>query len=252
MLDGMTMATQGMVNMSLRQDVIANNLANVGTAGFRKDDLMVSSFSKVMKHQLGKEAGFMQCGEGVDSDGALYSTNITHQAQGSLKETGNTFDLALDDNGAGFFTIQTPEGIKFSRNGSFRLSTSGYLVTQDGSFVMGHKGPIKMSGNNFTVNNEGVISVDGQEMDKLLITTFDDRKGLSKSGDNNFTASSGARVFTGFQLKQGFIEMSNVNAIKEMVDMITVMRAFEANQKVLQAQAQALQKSTSEVGRVKG
>ncbi|MCL5774046.1 MAG: flagellar hook-basal body protein [Firmicutes bacterium] len=256
MLEGMKMATQGMLAMMAKQDVVANNLANVGTTGYRKDTLLVSSFNDVLNKEMGftgtdTQGGYMPVGGGIESSGGLFTQTATHYAQGSLKATDNNFDLALDDNGKGFFTIQSPDGIKFTRNGAFRLSTTGYLITADGSFVLGQKGPIKVKGTDFKVNNDGEVIVGDKGIDKLLITSFADTRVLQKVGAANFVASSGGAVSGDCKIQQGYLEMANVNAVKEMVDMMTIMRAYEANQKILQTQDQMLGKSTNEVGRVK-
>ena len=256
MLDGMKMAAQGMMTMSAKQDIITNNLANVGTAGYRKESIAITSFTEILDREVGGDGMNQSSYEihgapGMETHGALSSSSVTHSSQGSLKETGNPFDMALDDNGRGFFTIQSPDGIKFTRAGSFRLSTSGYLVTTDGSFVLGHRGPMKLSGSNFQVSNDGVVSCDGKPVDRLLVTVFDDSKQLKRAGDSNFVAQGGVRATTDFQLKQGYVEQANVNAINEMVDMMMVMRNYEANQKVLQAHDQRLQKTVNDLGRVR-
>ncbi|MCE1247650.1 MAG: flagellar hook-basal body complex protein [Firmicutes bacterium] len=263
MLEGMRMATQGMMSMQEQQEIISNNLANVGTTGYRKEVMDVQSFSAVIEQQMkkvgnvelpnlpGREktGGFMQVGNSIEMQGGLYTSSRTSHSQGALKMTGSQFDLALDDNGKGFFTIQSKDGIKFSRSGSFRLGTDGCLVTQDGSKVLGQKGPIKLSGTDFTVTNEGVVKVGEKEIDKLLITEFTDKSAMKKAGDNNFSADSGFKVSGNFQVKQGYLETANVNAVKEMVDMMKTMRAFEANQKVLQTEDQAWRKSANEIGK---
>lgn len=257
MLDGMKMAAQGMMTMSAKQDIITNNLANVGTTGYRKESITISSFTEILNREVGGMDGMQQSSyeiataPGMETRGTLSTGSVTHGAQGSLKETGNPFDMALDDNGRGFFTIQSPEGIKFTRAGSFRLSTSGHLVTPDGSFVMGQRGPVKLSGSNFQVSNDGVISCEGKPVDRLLVTVFDDTRQLKRSGDSQFVAQGGVRATTDFQLKQGYLEQANVNAINEMVDMMMVMRNYEANQKVLQAHDQRLQKTVNDLGRVR-
>ncbi|MCD4782573.1 MAG: flagellar hook-basal body protein [Candidatus Eremiobacteraeota bacterium] len=259
MLEGMRMANEGMIAMQQQQAVITNNLANVGTAGYRKEVMDVESFSSVMNRQMkrmgkvnlpGKSAnGFLQASGGMDVKGMLYTSTRTSYSQGSLKMTNNKFDLALDDNGRGFFTIRTKDGIQFTRNGSFRLSTDGHLVASDGSKLMGQKGPIKISGTDFEVTNNGIVKVGDKEVDRLLITEFPDKSNVSKYGEGNFQATDGFKISNNFQVKQGYLEMANVNAVKEMVDMMRTMRAFEANQKVLQAEDQALRKSVNEVGK---
>ncbi len=263
MYDGIRKATMGMEAMNLKQDVILNNLANVGTSGYRKENMVFSSFSEIMNKEMSKTVGnpmeksgeFQQAGIGVESDGALYTRTTTSFEQGSLKNTGNQFDLALDDNGKGFFTIQGKHGLTFSRAGSFRLDNAGYLVTPDGSNVMGHKGKIRLNGTSFEVANDGTIKVDGKVVDKLLITEFDQNltnRGLQHAGDNNFSAYGAGRVSTSASVKQGFLEMANVNAVQSMVDLMNIMRAYEANQKTLQAEDKMVQKTVSETGRVRG
>ncbi len=257
MLDGMKVATEGLRTMSAKQDIITNNLANAGTAGFRKEGLVVSSFTEILDRQM-SSSGFQQAGgeisvtDGMQTRGNLVHSSATHTGQGALKETGNPFDLALDDNGQGFFTIQTERGIEFTRSGEFRLSTSGYLVTGDGSLVMGHKGPIKVDGTDFKVNNQGIISVDDKAIDRLLVTRFEDTSGLKRSGSTGFVADKPTvRATTDFQLKQGYLEQANVNALTEMVGLMEVMRNYEANQKALQAHDSRLQKAVNELGRVR-
>ncbi len=262
MYDGINKATMGMEAMNLRQDVILNNLANVGTTGYRKENMVMSSFSEIMEKEMNMTPGnpmeksteYQQAGINLESDGKLYTRTTTSFAQGSLKNTGNQFDLALDDDGKSFFTIKGKEGLSFSRAGSFRLDNAGYLVTPDGSYVMGHKGKIHLNGTNFEVTDNGMVKSDGKEVDKLLITQFDENmpnKGLVKSGDNNFAAMGGGRVSTEVSVKQGFLEMANVNAVQSMVELMTIMRAYEANQKTLQAEDKMIQKTTSETGKVR-
>ena len=258
MLDGMKMAAQGMMTQSAKQDIITNNLANVGTAGFRKESATITSFTQILNREVGGMDGMTQSScelstaPGMAISGGLQTSSVTHNAQGSLKETGNPFDLALDDNGRGFFTIQGKDGnIHFTRAGNFHLATNGQLVTADGSAVMGHRGPIKLTGDNFEVSNDGVISCDGKPVDRVLVSVFDGNQQLKRTGDNQFSAEGGVRATTDFQLKQGYVEQANVNAINEMVDMMMVMRNYEANQKVLQAHDQSLQKTVNDLGRVR-
>ncbi len=257
MLDGMKMAAQGMMTQAAKQDIITNNLANVGTAGFRKESASITSFNQILNREVGGMDGMTQSSceistaPGMEVSSKLSTSSVTHSAQGSLKETGSPFDMALDDNGRGFFTIQTNDGIRFTRAGNFHLSTDGSLVTADGSAVMGHRGPIKLNGSNFEVSNDGIITCEGKTVDRILVSVFDGTDQMKRTGDNQFAASGSVRATTDFQLKQGYVEQANVNAINEMVDMMMVMRNYEANQKVLQAHDKALQKTVNDVGRVR-
>jgi flagellar basal-body rod protein FlgF len=260
MLDGMKYATQGMIQMSQKQDVITNNLANASTAGFRRESMAVGSFSDVLDHHMGfnpgsngDKTGYMQVGGGLETNAALYNSTNTSYAQGALRETGNQFDLALDDNGKGFFTVETPAGMRYTRNGAFKLQ-EGKLMTSDGALLMGQKGPIQVKdGVNFEVTQDGMVKVDGKEVDRIRITTFQDPRALSKDNATNFSAPSdkGFVLQNGFTVRQGYVEQGNVNAVQEMVDMMQVMRAYEANQKMLQTQDQVLRKAANEIGKIK-
>jgi len=255
MLDGMKRAAEGMISMTQNQDIIASNLANVGTTGYRKDIAKISSFSDVLETEMASSGSvtpeFIQAGGGIDTVGMLFTNSATSFAQGSMKQTGSNFDMALDDNGKGFFTLQGTDGVRYTRSGNFKLSTTGHLVNNEGDFLLGEKGPIKINGTNFEVTKEGQVKVEGKTIDRLLLATFDKPENLKKLGANNFVSSTPGKPLKEYRVLQGCLEMANVNAIKEMVDMITVMRAYEANQKVLQTQDQMLGRATGEVGRLR-
>lgn len=255
MLDGFKSATQGMMAMSVKQDVIANNLANASTVGFRKEGLIISSFTEIMDREVsGMEQASSETmsGHQLQTNSDIQHRSATHLSQGALKETGSSFDLALDDNGKGMFTIKTARGIEFTRAGKFRLNNDGFLVTPDGSQLMGHNGPIKATGNEFKVSDSGVVSIDGREVDRILVSVFEDAGDMKRAGSTAFNAGTPrVRASNDFRIKQGFLEMSNVNALQEMVGLMQVMRNFEANQKALSANDQRLQKAVSELGRVR-
>jgi flagellar basal-body rod protein FlgG len=255
MLDGFKSATQGMMAMSVKQDVIANNLANASTVGFRKEGLIISSFTDILDREVGgmeQTSSEVMSGHQLQTNSDIRHRSATHLSQGALKETGSSFDLALDDNGQGMFTIKTARGIEFTRAGKFRLNNEGFLVTPDGSKLMGHNGPIKATGNEFKVSDDGVVSVDGKQVDRILVSVFEDPNDMKRAGSTAFHAGTPkVRASSDFRIKQGFLEMSNVNALKEMVGLMQVMRNFEANQKALSANDQRLQKAVSELGRVR-
>ncbi|MBI2263996.1 MAG: flagellar basal-body rod protein FlgF [Armatimonadetes bacterium] len=257
MYNGMEIATQGLLAMMAKQDVIANNLANVGTAGFQKDSLLITSFDGMLNREMGmnefSQAGFLQAGgnQAAAPRGQLIHRTATHFTQGSVKNTGNPFDLTID--GDGFFNIQTRDGVKFTRNGAFNLGKDGFLATKDGNLVLGQRGPIKLAGKDFAVDETGTVSVDGKPVDRLALTRFVQPQTLKKTGDSFFVPSeTSAPMPCQARVKQGFLEMSNVNAVKEMVEMMTIMRAYEANQKLIQQEDQMIAKSVNETGKVRG
>lgn len=244
-------ATQGMIAMRAMQDVISNNLANANTPGFQQDDLQVADFDNMYEAAMNGQAttaGYTPAGGGLTGDVHFMMRSVTKFQQGRLKSTQQPFDLAL--NGKGFFTIQTREGTHYTRDGAFNVNGEGYLVSADGGFVMGEHGPIKINGNDFKVKEDGSITSGGKLVDKLQITWVDD-KDLSKVGTTDFTATNPMAWPSVDRPKvmQGYLEMSNVNTVKSMVDMITVMRAFEAGQKVVQTEDQMAQQA-NQVGKV--
>jgi flagellar basal-body rod protein FlgF len=195
------------------------------------------------------DVGTMQPGNDV---GEIY----TYYNQGQLYGTNAKTDLALSDSGSAFFSVLVPDAngeLKeyYTRDGSFVIGTGRVLMTKDGYAVEGQKGPITLSDGDFSVGRDGTILQNGQVIDKLMIKEFTDTKTLRKFG-SNLVETTGESVVKGFTgtVEQGFIEQSNVNIVKEMVDMITVMRAYEANQKALQAQDSTLDKAVNEVGRL--
>lgn len=256
MLDGFKAATQGMMAMSVKQDIIANNLANASTTGFRKEGLVISSFTEILDREVSdgmtKAGGETMTQRDFQHAGKLNHRSATYLSQGALKDTGNNLDLALDDNGKGFFTIKTARGIEFTRAGKFRLSTDGHLVTPDGSKLMGHNGPIKANGTDFKVTENGIVKVDGKEVDRVLVSTFEETNDMKRAGSTAFSSQTPrVRVSKDFKVRQGYLEASNVNALQEMVSLMQVMRNFEANQKALSSSDQRLQKAVNELGRVR-
>jgi flagellar basal-body rod protein FlgG len=258
MLDGMKFAQEGMIQNLEKQAVVSNNLANTGTYGFRGDNYNTASFSDVMREAQDK--GFMgednkqpyvQYGGNVNVDTRLIGYSRTNYSQGAARETGNNFDMMLDDQGLGYFTVKTDEGTRYTRAGNFKLQ-DGCLVTSSGAKVQGLKGDIKLNGTNFQVTDDGFVKVDGKVVDRFKITTFLNPNQLQKEGLAYLKAPEGAGIVLdkGIHVHQGYLELSNVNAVQEMVQLINVSRTFEANSKVLQSEDKALQVAADQLGKV--
>ena len=172
-------------------------------------------------------------------------------SQGPIKKTDNPFDLAQE--GDGFFCVQTPEGIRYTRNGHFTLDSQGILATQDGYPVLGNGGEISIDGQHFSVDIQGNVSVDGAQVDKLRIVEFEDPLVLEKVGDTLFTARDPNSIQEepdGVQVRQGFLELSNVDPVRMMTEMIEVLRGYESYQKAIRALDDVSAKSINEVGHV--
>lgn len=188
---------------------------------------------------------------GTTSTGVRFDKIAVDYTSGVLTETRNKLDFAL--NGDGFFRVQTPNGIAYTRDGSFTLDANGQLITKEGYAVLGQNGPIVLGQSSFEINENGDIIVEGQVENRLDIVNIDNKEYLRKQGNNIYTILDNIEPqeipFTGTVLS-GYLETSNVNTIKEMVNLITAQRSYEANQKIIQAQDGLLGKVVNELGRI--
>jgi flagellar basal-body rod protein FlgF len=254
MINGMLEASRGCLKEEIRMDVISNNLANSTGIGFKKDRV---SFQQLLNQETTAPQQVTE--EGINRDPYLISID-TDMNEGDIQTTGNELDLAIT--GDGFFKINTQDGIRYTRKGNFMLNSEGNLVTQDGDPVMGKAGgtiniPISeaTTGSNVVViDDQGTISFDEKIIDQLDMVNFDNNKDLVKvekglfrnDSDNPETAVSADTT-----VKQGYIELSNVNVAEEMVNMIHSMRAFESYQKAIKAIDELNDKAINQVGRLR-
>jgi flagellar basal-body rod protein FlgG len=251
-----------------RLDTVANNLANVDSDGYKKDVAAFKSFPELLLRRTDDDGVYRHPFGSADAAPIMGKLGIgvelnelyTSFEQGNgFKETENDFDLALD--GKGFFTVATPWGERYTRNGSFQLGKEGYLETKEGYPVLGENGPIKVKANNFQVDKDGRVWINAAYaddpdlmisrenntweqtalLDTLKIVEFDLDRYLEKQGSSLYRESdtSGpAQVIEEGRrprVVQGFTEASNVDPVVEMVRMIEINRAYEANQKVIQS-----------------
>lgn len=250
MIRGWYIGASGMNAQQNRLDAISNNLANVDTTGFKKDIPVSKSFSDLLIRRTQADGvyttsfGSADAAPIVGSLGLGVETNelYTDFEQGSFKSTETSTDMALG--GKGFFVVMTPDGERFTRNGNFLLGKEGILLTKDGYPVMGENGPIAVEDERFFVNEDGmVINRENNDVaDRLKIVRFDNERYLKKQGeslwDTNLIAGN-YHVAEGNErpkVLQGYTETSNVNVVNEMVQMIEVNRAYEANQKSIQTE----------------
>lgn len=253
MINGMLEASRGCLKEEIRMDVISNNLANSTGIGFKKDRV---SFQQLLNQETTAPQQVTE--EGLKRDPYLISVDVD-MSEGDVQTTGNELDLAIT--GEGFFKINTPDGIRYTRKGNFMLDSAGDLVTQDGNPVMGKAGTINIpiadtnTGSNIVViDDQGSISYDDKIIDQLDIVNFDDSKSLVKEEKSLFRNDSDnpeVAVSTDTTVKQGYIELSNVNVAEEMVNMIHSMRAFESYQKAIKAIDELNDKAINQVGRLR-
>ena len=223
---GIYFALSGSLVQEERLKIVTNNLANADTPGYKKD---VSSFHQYLLSVLGKR--------------------YTDFSPGLLKPTKNPLDLAIEGNG--FFTISTPMGIRYTRRGDFSLNSKQILVTKDNYPVLGKKGPIVIKGSKVSIDTNGNVWVDGRLVDTLKIVAFPKGTKLKKEGGGIFAAEAkSAGRPSSIIVHQGFLESANVNVIENMINMIEIIRTYEACQKVIQSLDETDNKAINEIGRV--
>jgi len=225
MIQDITTIVQSALKQEMKLDNIANHLANASTTGFKADIL---SF-----------------------DEELQAHSTVDFTQGDFRETGNVLDLALS--GDGFFKIQTQQGMRYTRNGTFSLNKDNILVTENGDQLMGVNGPISIQGSNVQINENGEVFVDNNQVGKLSIVTFSSKENLIKEGESLFEYTGEATDETGSEtalVKQGSLEMPNTILVIEMTKMVETMRTYESYMKVLQTFDEADTKLVNELGKV--
>lgn len=241
----------GMVNEQKRLDIISNNIANSATVGYKGENVTSQSFEDVLtlkirdnsEYYLDKSIGSMSLGVHI---GEVY----TDYSQGSLRETGNTYDLAVE--GQGFFEVREGDTIRYTRNGNFTMTQDGFIVDTDGNHLQGESGDIQVPVDaEIAINTSGDIYANGEFVDTVKLVDFENYDYLEKVGDISYKAVDGAVSFdaTGI-IRQGYTEQSNINAVSEMVDLIAITRAYEANQKVIQTEDSLLEKTVNQIGKV--
>lgn len=244
-----------MTTQMKKMDVVSNNLANVNTAGFKKDEAIVSSFPDILMTRINDTQNNIKIPTpmGKVSLGVRIDELYTDFMQGSFVRTDEKFNLAIQ--GEGFFTISTPNGEeRYTRDGSFLLDANGQLMTQEGNFVMGEDGVVTLDEDFLTqahevyIDDRGNIMLDGEEIDSLQIVNFEDNSQLRKVGDNLYTGTDAMVPFQG-KIMQGYVESSNVNPVTAMVDLIAVSRTYEANQKMIQVHDTLMGKAVNEIGK---
>lgn len=248
---GIFVALSGGIAEDRRLTTLTNNLANANTVGFKKDKPVF----KMVEPSAGSQ-GFIDYRDISASASLPIKTFVEQQgtatdiSQGEIKKTGNPLDAAIS--GDGFFKVSTPNGDRYTRQGSFTLDSEGRLMTKDGYSVMGEGGVITLTPGKVEIASDGTISVDGNTIDKLNVVAFSSPDAIEKDSDGLFKmANANANETTpeGAAVVQGHIESSNVSVVKEMTAMIEVLRAYESQMKLIQTFDELTQKA-NDMGRV--
>ncbi len=258
MIKGLYTAYTGMINEQHRMDVLTNNLANADTNGFKKEGATSQTFDQVLAYKIkdASEGYNLSRRIGINHPGVKIGEGYTDFSQGPIKTTGNTYDLALTDKG--FFAVEFTNkagetSVKYTRDGDFTLTQEGRLVTRDGDPVLDEDGqpieidPLKTA----EINTSGQIIQDGRVVATIQVTDFEDYNYLERYGENYFQPIEGAvETDAPAEVYSGYLETSNISVVTEMVNMITVSRAYESNQKVITTFDSTLDIAANQLGRV--
>lgn len=257
MYKGLYTAYTGMINEQNRMDVLTNNLANADTNGYKREGATSQSFDSVLALKIkdASEPCNLPKNIGTATLGVKIGENYTDYLQGPLKVTGNTYDLAIS--GDGFFNIEYTNkagetSTKYTRDGAFVANTEGYLVTKDGDFVLGDKGRIKLDPTKeVSIDELGYIHQGNSTVDKIKVTNFADYNYVEHFGENYYQPVEGAKEAEYYgTIRQGYIETSNVQVVQEMVEMISVSRQYESNQRLITTIDSTAQIASTQLGKV--
>jgi flagellar basal-body rod protein FlgF len=233
---GLVESTETMLAHTQRLNQVTNNLANINTNGYKREDI---TFWEML----------YTANDNQERVGKALKT-VTNQDQGPAETTGNPLDFLIS--GEGFFKLQTPDGIRYSRTGNFSVNNQGQLITPQGHLVLGEGGPIVINGEEISVSQDGAFHVDNQAIGRLAITSFADGDSLEKDGTNLFRLTDTGQEIeaTNYQIQQGALEGSNVNTVTEMANMLKLHRAYESQQKIIQTFDEMDSKAINSVGKL--
>lgn len=222
-------------------DVIANNLANVSTPGFKREAAKFEEFVTQVVPSEGQTAP--QTISFVKDAGIMRDL-----AQGNVETTGAPFDVAI--NGQGYFAIQTPQGERYTRDGHFTLDASGQIVNSDGNPVLGDGGAITIAPDdgNVQIGADGTISGKSGQIGKLRVVDFANDRALVKEGSSLYSTTQTPNTASGVSVRQGMLEGSNVQPVIEISHMIEVMRSYEATATLTTSQEDLMRQAIDKLG----
>ncbi len=257
MVKGLYTAYTGMINEQNRMDVLTNNLANSDTNGFKKEGATSQAFDSLLALKIKDRSENPNLAHpiGIANLGVKIGENYTDFSQGAFKVTDRTYDVALA--GDGFFNIEYTNkagetSTMYTRDGAFVINTQGYLVNKDGDYVLGANGRIRLDPTkDVEIDTQGNISQEGARVAKIKLTDFEDYNYIEHFGENYYRPVEGAtEKAANATVNQGYIETSNVQVVQEMVEMISVSRQYESNQRLITTIDGTLQIVSNQLGKV--
>ncbi|HEY8596379.1 MAG TPA: flagellar basal-body rod protein FlgF [Devosiaceae bacterium] len=229
------------VALERQMDVVANNMANVNTAGFKAEQILFGA-----AQMPAAQAADMPWQDQTIAYTEDWAT-IHDFRNGTISQTGNPLDIALD--GDGFLAVQTPAGERYTRNGVLHLDSQGFLVDANGNQILSTAGPIRFdaSETDISIGKDGTVDSSAGNKGQLRIVTFPDNQQLLREGDNLFSGT-GAQLATSVKVMQGAVERSNVSGVSEMSELIRVTRAYTTLSKMIEQQNQLSQAAIQQLG----
>lgn len=277
MFKGFYTATTGMLSQQRKTDMLTNNIANANTPGFKADQASLRAFPEMLLQQQSNGVPGIERSRWTDkkqigslNTGVYMQETTPSFVQGALKDTGRKTDIAIIDNtvpvddngnkGAFFFAVRDANNeLRYTRNGNFTIDGSGFLTTNEGLYVMdANNEPIQLQGTDFQVSPQGLITENGQAVAQLNVAMAANARQMMKEGsglyrteDNNPLPSALGNPDGSFNLQQGMLERSNVDVTQATTELLSAYRAFEANQKIIQAYDRSMEKAANEIGRLR-
>jgi len=252
MVRGLYIAGTGMLLQRRRMETITNNIVNAETTGYKKEFNISHTFDDVLARRVNDRTSVLR-GPGV---GPLnLGTQVDHLhidfTQGAMEGTERSTDFTLI--GDAFFVVETLNGERFTKTGHFYLNSEGFLIDSNGNFLLGNNGPINVGGLDFRVDSQGNVFTDENGyIDTIRVVSFEDNTQLRRQGDNlYYSLIEPQAVPNQYSIAQGFLEMSNVDIGREMVDMLAMYRTYETNQRFITMIDETVGRAVNDIGRLR-
>jgi flagellar basal-body rod protein FlgG len=248
MIKGIYHSAAGMIANQRQLEIVSNNLANADTAGYKQERV---AFRNVLDASPRPEAPVTEGEKFVTSERGLYG--VHHQ--GTFEETQNPLDVAIM--GDGFFVVETPHGLAYTRDGRFQLNLDGELTTLTGYRVMTEGGAVQIPEGNLRITTEGELLLQGEDprldkvIDRLMLVSFNDPFSLRPTRDGLLVTGQVPHEMEYPRLEPGYVEASNVDVVSAMVEMIQINKLFEASSNAIRTQDASLGKAVNEIARLK-
>jgi len=243
---GVYNALSGMGVQHARLNVLANNLANVSSSGYKSDQVVQKTFGEALIEARGAYINRKNI-IGATNMGCVISRTVTDHSQGQFVKTGALTDLALD--GTGYYVVQKGDKRLYMRNSSFSINHEGNIVTSTGDYLLDESGkPIYVGDGEFMVSYDGTVYINGEKRTQIMLVDFESSNVLQKQGHLYFASNSNPTKALGTKIRQGFIERANVDVAYEVTNMLSAARSYETSQKILKAHDELTEKAINQVG----